>query len=41
MTAVDENDNMFFEVVGLGSETNRMFESIEYKSKDCKIQVSD
>jgi hypothetical protein len=29
MTAVDENDRMFFEVVGLGSETNKMFESIE------------
>lgn len=41
MSAVDENDNMFFEIVGLGSETNKMLESIEYKIKDCKVLISD
>lgn len=41
MSAVDDNDNMFFEVVGLGSETNKMLESIEYKIKNCKILISD
>lgn len=41
MSAVDENDNMFFEVVGLGSETNKMLDSIEYKIKDCTVLISD
>jgi transposase-like protein len=41
MSAVDENDNMFFEIVGLGSETNEMIETIKYKIKDCKVLVSD
>jgi transposase-like protein len=41
MSAVDANDNMFFEIVGLGSETNKMLESIEYKIKDCKVLISD
>ena len=41
MSAVDDNDQMFFEVVGLGSETNRMLESLEYKIKDCSVLVSD
>jgi transposase-like protein len=41
MSAVDTEDNMFFEIVGLGSETNKMLESIEYKIKDCKVLVSD
>ncbi len=41
MSAVDDNDNMFFEIVGLGSETNKMLEKIEYKIKDCKVLVSD
>lgn len=30
-----------FEIVGLGSETIKMLESIEYKIKDCKILISD
>ena len=41
MSGVDDNDNMFFEIVGLGSETNRMLESIEYKIKDCDVLISD
>ena len=41
MSAVDDNDNMFFEIVGLGSETNKMLESIEYKIKDCNVLISD
>lgn len=41
MSAVDDNDNMFFEIVGLGPETNEMLESIEYKIKNCKVLVSD
>ena len=41
MSAVDENDNMFFEVVGLGSETNKMLDSIKYKIKDCTVLISD
>lgn len=41
MSAVDANDNMFFEIVGLGSETNKMLESIEYKIKDCEVLISD
>lgn len=41
MSAVDENDNMFFEVVGLGSETNKMLDSVEHKIKECTILVSD
>jgi hypothetical protein len=41
MSAVDDNDHMFFEVVGLGSETNKMLDSIEYKIKDCSILISD
>lgn len=41
MSAVDDNDNMFFEIVGLGSETNKMLESIECKIKDCKVLISD
>lgn len=41
MCAVNDNDNMFFEITGLGSETNKMLESIEYKIKDCKVLISD
>jgi transposase-like protein len=41
MSAVDENDNMFFEIVGLGSETNKMLDSIEHKIKACSFLVSD
>lgn len=41
MSAVDTDDNMLFEIVGLGSETNNMLESIEYKIKDCKVLISD
>ena len=41
MSAVDENDNMFLEIVGLGSETNKFLESIEYKIKDSNVLVSD
>jgi transposase-like protein len=41
MSAVDDHDNMFFEIVGLGPETNKMLESIEYKIKDCEILISD
>lgn len=40
MSAVDDQDNMFFEIVGLGSETNKMLESIEYKIKDCKVLIN-
>jgi len=41
MSAVDECDHMFFEVVGLGSETNKMLDSIEHKIKDCSVLISD
>ncbi|MDD3107362.1 MAG: IS1595 family transposase [Bacilli bacterium] len=41
MSAVDDNDHMFFEVVGLGSETNKMLESVEYKIKNCDVLISD
>lgn len=41
MSAVDDNDKMFFEIVGLGSETNDMLDSIEYKIKGCEVLVSD
>lgn len=40
MSAVDDQDNMFFEVVGLGLEPNKMLESIEYKIKDCKVLIN-
>jgi hypothetical protein len=33
MSGVDDNDNMPFEIVGLGSETNKMLESKNTKSK--------
>jgi hypothetical protein len=41
MGGADDNYNMFFEMVGLGSETNRMLESIEYKIKDCDVIIGD
>ena len=41
MSDVDDNDHMFFEVVGLGSETNKMLEAIEYKIKNCNVLISD
>lgn len=41
LSAVDDKDNMLFEIVGLGSETNVMLDSIEYKIKDCEVLVSD
>jgi hypothetical protein len=39
--AVNDSDHMFFEVVELGSETNKMLESIEYKIKEYSVLISD
>lgn len=41
MSGVDENDNMFFEITGLGEETIEMMDKIEDKIKNTKILVCD
>lgn len=41
LTAVDDNDNMLFEITGLGPETNEMMEKIESKINNCTILISD
>lgn len=41
MSAVDANDNIFFKIVGLGSETNKRLDSIEHKIKQCSVLISD
>lgn len=41
LSAVDENDNMFFEVTGLGPETNEMMKKIDSKISNCTTLVSD
>ena len=41
ISAIDENDNMFFEITGVGPESNEMMNQVEDKIKDCTILVSD
>lgn len=40
-SAVDDKDRMFFEIVGLGHETNKMVKKIKGKIKECRTLVSD
>lgn len=41
LSAVDDRDRMFFEIVGLGPETNEMANKIKPKIKECRTLVSD
>jgi transposase-like protein len=41
LSAVDENDNMLFEIVGLGPESNEMMKEVEGKITNCTVLVSD
>lgn len=41
MSGVDDKDQMFFEIMGLGHETNKMVGKIKGKIKDCRTLVSD
>lgn len=41
MCAVDENDNMMFEITGVGPETKEMMMKINIKIRECTTLISD